>query len=108
MNTISKIRAHLGVTQVAMAEALDVTQGNVSNYERGQAMPPHVAGRLIAYAGTLGVQLTYDEIYAAEYSPQPAARLRRTTDHEPEAGRSGRSSPSAEKLLRVAPPECFD
>lgn len=105
MNTISKIRAHLGVTQVAMAEALDVTQGNVSNYERGQTMPPDVAGRLIAYAGTLGVQLTYDEIYAAEYSPLPGAQLRRVTDREPESGRSGRMQPSPEKMLRLAPPE---
>lgn len=105
MNTISKIRAHLGVTQVAMAEALDVTQGNVSNYERGQAMPPHVAGRLIAYAGTLGVLLTYDEIYAPEYSPKPVAQLRRATDNEPEAGRAGRSPVIPEKMLRLAPPE---
>lgn len=67
MNTISQIRAHLGVTQAAMAEGLGVTQANISHYERGQAMPPRVAAKLIAYAATYGVSLTYDEIYAAEY-----------------------------------------
>jgi putative transcriptional regulator len=86
MNTISQIRAHLGVTQTEMGDAIGVTQGNVSNYERGQAMPPHVAGRLIAFAATRGVTLTYDEIYASEYplrlaAPAPA---RRATDPKPD------------------------
>lgn len=104
MNTISQIRAHLGVTQVAMADALGVSQGNVSNYERGQAMPPHVAGRLIAYAGSLGVTLTYDEIYAPEYSVPVIAPARRATDAKPELGRAGRNPPSPEKLLRLGAP----
>ena len=80
MNTISQIRARLGVTQAAMAEGLGVTQGNVSNYERGQGMPPQVAGRLIAFAASLGLALTYDEIYAPEYPLRLAGPGRRATD----------------------------
>lgn len=63
MNKISQIRAQLGVTQAAMADALGMSQGNVSNYENGQTMPPHVADRLIKYAATFQLTLTYDLIY---------------------------------------------
>lgn len=63
MNQISNIRGRLGVTQAAMADALGVTQGNVSNYERGQTMPPDVAERLIVYAKTLKLSLSYDDVY---------------------------------------------
>ena len=83
MNTISQIRARLGVTQTAMAEGLGVTQGNVSNYERGQGMPPHIAARLIAYAASLGLTLTYDEIYASEYPLRLTGPGRRSTDPKP-------------------------
>lgn len=64
MNPIYDIRARLGVTQAAMAQGIGVTQGNVSNYERGQTMPPDVAGRLIAYAKTLGHTITHNDVYA--------------------------------------------
>ncbi|WP_371875623.1 helix-turn-helix domain-containing protein [Duganella aceris] len=63
MNSISSIRARLGVTQMVMADALAVTQGNVSHYERGQRMPPDVAARLIRYAQSMGHRVTFDEIY---------------------------------------------
>lgn len=48
-----------------------MTQGNVSNYERGQTVPPDVAGRLVAYAKTKGVELSLDHIYGAKPIPQP-------------------------------------
>lgn len=64
MNPIYDIRARLGVTQAAMAQGIGVTQGNVSNYERGQTMPPDVAGKLITYAKTLGHTITHNDIYA--------------------------------------------
>lgn len=84
MNTISQIRAHLRVTQPAMAEGIGVSQASISNYENGkQAMPPNVAARLIAYAAQLGFTLTYDEIYAAEYPLRLPAPHRRATDPEP-------------------------
>lgn len=53
-----------------MARALGVSQGNISHYERGQAIPPSVAAKLISFAQTKGVTLTFDEIYASEMTPQ--------------------------------------
>jgi putative transcriptional regulator len=72
MNSIQTIRARLGVTQAAMAAGIGVTQGNVSNYERGQRMPPDVAGRLIEYAKSIGHEITYDDVYRAP--PQPESQ----------------------------------
>jgi putative transcriptional regulator len=63
MNQISNIRKRLGVTQKSMADGIGVTQGNVSNYERGQNMPPDVAERLIVWAKSLKLTLTYDDVY---------------------------------------------
>lgn len=63
MNTISTIRAKLGITQTALADGIAVTQGNVSNYERGQTMPPDVAKRLIRFAKGRGMVVTFDDIY---------------------------------------------
>lgn len=63
MNSISTIRAKLKVTQQALADALQVSQGNISHYERGQGVPPEVAKRLIAFAALRGCHLTFDEIY---------------------------------------------
>lgn len=78
MNTISQIRARLGVTQATMADALGVTQGNVSNYERGQTVPPETARLLIAYAETLGLNITFNDVYASSLNEEAPAR--RSTD----------------------------
>lgn len=75
MNTIKTLRARLGVTQDVMAAGIGVSQGNVSNYERGQRMPPDVAKRLIAFAATLGHTVSYDDVYG----PPPIPK-RRATD----------------------------
>lgn len=74
MNQISNIRARLGVTQQAMADGIGVTQGNVSNYERGQNMPPDVAQRLIVYAKSLKLPLSYDDVYGPVGKPARAPR----------------------------------
>jgi putative transcriptional regulator len=63
MNAIQAIRKQLGVTQAELARGIGVTQSNVSFYEKGQTMPPVVAGRLIDYAKGLGTELTFDQIY---------------------------------------------
>lgn len=63
MSTIRSIRQRLGVTQSCLAEALEVSQSNVSFYERGQTVPPVVAARLIRFAATRDVALTYEDIY---------------------------------------------
>lgn len=77
MNTIKTLRVRLGVTQDVMAAGIGVSQGNVSNYERGQRMPPDVAKRLIAFSATLGHSITYDDVYG----PPPVPK-RRSTDRD--------------------------
>jgi len=69
VNKFKAIRAQLGVTQAVIAEGLGVTQGNVSFYEKGQTIPPEVAGRLIAFAAQHGVVLSYDDIYGTVAAP---------------------------------------
>lgn len=68
MNKIKSIRMRLGVTQSSFAEGINMTQGNVSHYEKGQTVPPEVAARVIGFAKTLGVSLSFNDIYE---SPQP-------------------------------------
>ena len=52
------------MTQAALAAGIGVTQGNVSHYEHGQTVPPDVALRLIQFARSAGVSLTFDDVYA--------------------------------------------
>lgn len=68
MNTIKAIRERLGLTQSALAEGIGCTQGNVVHYERGQTVPPEAAKRLIAFAATKGVVVTYEDIYGVPES----------------------------------------
>lgn len=53
----------MGITQSELAIGIGVTQGNISHYEKGQTVPPEVAARLIGFAQTLGMSLTFDDIY---------------------------------------------
>lgn len=76
MNTIKAIRERLGLTQSALADGIGCTQGNVVHYERGQTVPPEAAKRLIAFAATKAVVVTYEDIYGVPESqldkaPQP-------------------------------------
>lgn len=71
MTTFKAIRSALDVTQAAIAEAIGVTQGNVSFYEKGQTVPPDVAKKLITYAGSRGLKLSFDHVYGAEPLPVP-------------------------------------
>ena len=64
MNTILSIRKRLEATQSELAEALGVSQGNISHYERGQTVPPDIASRLIGFAATRGHLLTFDDVYS--------------------------------------------
>ena len=75
MNCIKTIRDKLGMTQRALAHVLGMTQGNVAFYERGQAVPPPVARRLICYARIQGHALGYEDVYGPVDSEenQPAA-----------------------------------
>jgi putative transcriptional regulator len=65
MNALKAIRERLEVTQAELGAAVKVSQGNVSFYERGQTVPPDVAERLIAFAASKGLPISYDHIYGA-------------------------------------------
>lgn len=69
MNRCRAIRERLGMTQQVLAHGIGVTQGNVSLYERGQQIPPPVAGRLIQLARSRGVALSFDDIYGDLVAP---------------------------------------
>ena len=67
MNKILEIRTKLGLSQRALADALALSQGNVSHYECGrQEVPPDVARRLISFAESRGESLTFDDIYSVD------------------------------------------
>ena len=69
MNKILEIRTNFGLSQRALADALALSQGNVSHYERGrQEVPPDVARRLISFAESRGVALTFDDIYSVDHA----------------------------------------
>lgn len=72
MRPIRAIRERLGLTQAQLAAALGCTQGNVSFYERGQMVPPDVAGRLIALASAQGHAITFNDVYA-DHQPRVAS-----------------------------------
>ena len=86
MNAIRAIRSRLVASQSELADALEVSQGNVSFYEKGQPIPPNKAARLIEFAKTKGLEIGYDHVYgvaelpplqpeqAAESAPQSAAQ----------------------------------
>lgn len=63
MKPIFQIRSELGLSQAELAAGIGVTQGNVSHYEKGQTVPPDVAARLITFARTRGLNLTFDDVY---------------------------------------------
>lgn len=75
MHNLKLIREKLGITQQAMAGGLGCTQGNVNHYERGQTLPPDAAKSLIAFAASLGLELSYDHIYGTK--PIPALNSKR-------------------------------
>lgn len=73
MRQIQKIRSRLGVTQAQLAAALGCQQSNISYYERGQTIHPSIAKKLIEYAATQGLEITYNHIYGDAELPDPPA-----------------------------------
>lgn len=70
MSNIKVIRERLKLTQSALALGIGCTQGNVGHYEnKGQTMPPDMARRLIDFAGTQGLAITFNDIYMPELAP---------------------------------------
>lgn len=71
MSTFKAIRERLNLTQAALAEGIGCTQGNVWHYEKGQTVPPDAARRLIVFAASKGVVVSYEDIYGAPDRPEP-------------------------------------
>ena len=66
MENLKTVRERLGVTQKALAEVLGCSQGNVSFYENGQTIPPHIAAKLIDFARSKGIPITFDDVYSQQ------------------------------------------
>lgn len=74
MHNLKSIRDRLGVTQQAMAESIGCTQGNVGHYERGQTLPPDMARKVIDFAATRGLAITFDHVYGNAALPEVIAQ----------------------------------
>lgn len=72
MNAIKDIRTGLSMTQSELARALDMTQGNVALYERGQTVPPKVAIRLMEFSRDKGLLISLNHVYGLESLPELA------------------------------------
>lgn len=70
MTKLKLIRLHLGVTQMALADALGCVQGSVFAYEKGRPLPYSRAKRLIEFAAERGCQLDFNHIYGERALPK--------------------------------------
>lgn len=71
---IKQFRIQQGLTQAELASALDLTQGAISHYESGRReLDKRMADRLIAYADSIGIRLTYNDVFSDETSDEAAA-----------------------------------
>ena len=65
MNKVSEIRAALSVSQHELSKAMRVGQSAISQYENDGCDPSlDAAKRLIEFAGSRGLRLTLDHVYA--------------------------------------------
>lgn len=64
-NNLKSIRERLGLSQAALASELGVSQGNISQCEKQvQEVSPDLARKIVAVGSRLGVEVTFDDIYA--------------------------------------------
>lgn len=80
MHAIKAIRSRIGATQQAMASGIGCTQGNIANYEAGQTVPPEAARRVIEFAESHGLSITFDHVYGE--LPLPDFAPDRPTEQE--------------------------
>lgn len=57
------------MTQASIAEAIGVTQGNVSFYEKGQTVPPAVGRLLVDLARSRGLPIDFNHLYGGSDLP---------------------------------------
>jgi putative transcriptional regulator len=63
MSRIKAIRERLKLTQAEFGVGIGCSQGNVWQMENGQTVLPETARRIIAFAKTKGIDLTWDDVY---------------------------------------------
>lgn len=63
MHVIEQLRKRLELTQAEFGIAVGVSQGMVSNYERGADPSPDTARKIVAFARSRGVPFTIDQLY---------------------------------------------
>lgn len=91
MNPILQLRKRLKASQVQMGKAIGVSQSAVSQYEKGRATPsPDVVRRLIEFAKTRGVEVSFEWIYAPNDQNGPIDSVSSSDDTQPPVGRSSR------------------
>jgi transcriptional regulator with XRE-family HTH domain len=73
VKTVTTIRRMLGLSQRDLAQKLAITQGCVSQYERGDiVVSPAVAISLVDLAAAAGIQVTLDQVYGRQPLPEPS------------------------------------
>jgi putative transcriptional regulator len=70
MSKFKAIRDRLKVTQEVLADGIGCTQGLVWQMEHGATVMPDTAQKLIAYAATKGLSITFDDIYEPPKPPK--------------------------------------
>lgn len=89
MNPILEIRKQLDVSQSELAAAIGVTQSAVSQFEKGLATPsPDTVKKLINFAKTKGIDVSFDSIYAPTLRNGKVDRGAASDDTQPNPGGS--------------------
>ena len=91
MNPILHLRKRLEVSQAELGTAIGVTQSAISQYEKGTSIPSYeTVRRLIEFAKTRGVEVSFDSIYAPSNGKNGATdRAAASDDAQPPAGTKG-------------------
>ena len=89
MNPILELRKQLGVSQSELAAAIGVTQSAISQFEKDSATPsPDTVKKLIDFARTRGVEVSFDSIYAPTLRNCKTDRAAASDDTQGDAGGS--------------------
>lgn len=80
MSQLKLIRLRLGVTQKQLAEAMGCVQGNIPFYEKGRGLPHTKAKRLISFAASHGLELSFDNVYGEKPLPEASNSAAAATD----------------------------